>query len=174
MQLPDAVLRAVSVGVTTHPDNPADATTLALQTIQALENYTSLIGSLVQQCIQDAVYDERHRRNKIIRREAGLYGAQQQVRRGPSQGAAVGKVYETVYNYYIAGKTIGLVLGCELATIARSEKGVAEGHMFNVRLCEALQATGIQPGQTVRQAVSERQLNLIFSQVREQVRAEAS
>ena len=128
-----------------------------MSAIKRLPEYDDFREELVVYAVRGMVHDVRHADNIKMRREAGEFG-------GPAKvgvGAAVQQACQNVYAYFIAGTTLGMILGSQLSEIANSEAAKADGHLFNTRLCRRL-ARLVPANKTVKQAVKESVLAKIF------------
>lgn len=169
--LPIPILDIVKKAADEHPDAIERALELALREIQSLPGYSTFIDQLVRRAVRGAIHEYRHQMNVKMKRAEKIYGGAPKVKHGTSKG--VGEAYRFGYNYFIAGRTIGSMLGRDLEDIARDERGRAIGHMFNARLCEEL-CRHVKPEQTVREVVSENRLRLIAARVDEEVTGKKS
>lgn len=165
MNFPESVLNVAKLAAQKHADDVSAAVDEAERQIRRLPEFGDLVAALVRQAVQTLVYNERHRSNVRMRAEAGEYGRPAKVNVGAS--AAVNAVIESLYLYRIAGTTLGLVRGADLAGIAASENAQANGHIFNARLCSELSAL-VPAEKAVQDAVSERKLRSIFDKIRRQ------
>lgn len=159
MEIPENVLRIVEEMAAKYPADIPKAIERAEKDIRSLPEFDELVSMLVRNTVQELVYDARHRANTRMRREAGDYGGQAKVVSGNS--ACLGRVCVSVYSYHIAGTKLGLVKGADLEAIAESERAIASGHLFNVRLCSKLK--GLVPAdKCVQEVVSEKKLRALF------------
>lgn len=172
--LPPEILEAVKAASRSNPNAPDAAVSTALGVIKSLPGYGAYVEKLVHNAIQLAVYAERARYNRRVRKEAATAGAAvtplAKVDRTASR--AVRDSYDRLFNYCIAGTTLGALRGEQLAGVAEGEERRAEGHTFNARLCREL-ARLVPDHKTVAQSVSGAQLQKLFTTllpVREEVR----
>lgn len=115
------------------------------------ELFAQFTERMVRDAIRAKIYERRHAVNVQIRREAGFYGGKAKVSSGSSVVNEVARNILTEYS--IAGITLGRILGSNLFAIAEAEEARAEGHLFNMRVCERL-AKIVPADKTVAQAVS--------------------
>lgn len=162
MNFPADCITIADKAITKHGDDITAAINLAETQIRKMKEFPELVDSLVRGAVQELVYQRRHVANTAARKAAGAYGQAAKVVTGASE--AVQEVARSLYGYYIAGRTLGSVLGSELEEIADSETAVAAGHSFNARLCRKL-AQIVPVDKTVREAVSERKLKALFADV---------
>ena len=170
MKIPEPVTAIAQECAAKHGQDITKAIDCAVRKIQLLPDYGDLVETLIRNCVQELVYDARHANNVATKRQAGYYGGPATVSRGESAG--VGEAYKSCLDYFIAGKTLGLVKGSELADIAASEKEKANGHDFNYRLCSHLDQI-VPNDKTVSQAVSEKRLRVIFRRYMREVSSTA-
>jgi hypothetical protein len=165
MEYPDNVLRIAERAAKQHPDDITKAVDCAERDVRALPEFREIVAVLVRGAVQGLVYEARHQTNRSIRREAGEYGGPAKVS-GASD--AVNTVYKSVYDYCIGRTTLGRVLGKELPGIAESERAIAEGHVFNAELCEALSRM-VPEERAVKDAVPEKKLRGLFRRLQRKV-----
>ena len=162
MEYTVSVLEAVKKAVKKYPNDVAKSIELAIKNVRKLSEYKALVNNLVDGAIQDIVYDTRHQENKQIKSAAGLYGAPAKIVIGNSK--AVQESARSVYDMFINGTTLGVVLGVDLETIAFNEQNIADGYSFNAAVCRRL--SGMVPAdKMVKEAVSEKKLRAIFKAV---------
>jgi hypothetical protein len=141
------------------PDDIDDAVDWAYVRVQKLSDYEELCKLLVQRALRSIIADARHSANTKMRRAAGDFGKPAKIASAASP--AVNTVAASCYSYFIAGKTLGKVMGKELLGIAETEQERADGCLFNVRLARALNKI-VPPDKRVEEAVSEKKLTAIF------------
>ena len=156
--IPAPILDAVRRAIAEHPDDLDEMIACAVRQATQTAEYRSFREALAARAIRDLVYDERHKTSRQIRRENGAYGGPAKVDRSASRAV------QSVYDYFIAGLSLGMILGEQLGGIAEKERAIAEGHQFNARLCERLRPL-VKDGERVRDAVKEAKLRLIFREV---------
>jgi hypothetical protein len=159
---PDSILQIAKEAAQRHGDDVGSAVDEALGLIKATPEYESIIDKMVRVAVADMVYKARHDSNKIIKKKAGEYGTEQKVKSGSTK--AIQESYGSVYNYYLGGRTLGNLMGSDLDKIAKAEEAVAEGHMFNVRLCRRLSAL-VPKDKLVREVVGEKKLRVLFQEL---------
>jgi hypothetical protein len=138
--------------------------------LRSCPEFNEWTENFIRHSIQEMIYDVRHQKSHQIKAEAGGYINPTKVSASSSTGnAAIAKVYE----YRIAGRTLGMLLGNELAAIASSEREIAHGHLFNCQLCEELKRL-VPDDKTVRQAVPEVKLRGLFKRLQKQSQVEAA
>lgn len=165
MRFPDSVINAATAAAEAYPDDVAAAASAAEYDIRGLAEFPALVASLVSAAVRELVYDARHAANVRTRKQAGRYGTPAKV--VPGGSPAVERVYESVYDYYIGGTTLGALKGEDLQGIAEREQGLAEGHLFNASLCGRL-ATRVPVGRRVRDVVPEQELRKMFKKLEEE------
>ena len=162
MNLPSHVIAIVSAAVERHHNDIPAAVNESEKRIRKLADFPELVDGLVRSAIQDAVYERRHTVNVANKRQAGQYGQPGKVKTGTSQ--SLGAVKRSVYQYYIAGRTLGTILGGELRDIAANEDATAAGYTFRAQLCRRL-ADIVPAEKTVREAVTEKKLRTLFREL---------
>jgi len=143
-----------------HTDDIDKAIDATLARARRSKWFSALADELVRRAVRKIVQDCRHRANIQMRRENGSYGGPAKV----TAGAATAAVARSVYLYMIGGRSLGNVLGEDLAGIGESEAAKAEGHLFNTKLCQALSPL-VKDKKTVSQCVPEAKLKKIFEKL---------
>lgn len=121
---PPEVEAAVAEAVAAHRDDARAATDAAVAAVKRLDCYPKLAARLVRAGVQTLVYDRRHQANRQMRRE--VYGAGGRDTEGGR--SAVGAGYESLYDYMIAGMTLGGMTPKLLAETAAAEAERAAGN----------------------------------------------
>lgn len=152
---PESVHRIIKASHKRYPENITAATDLALGKIRQLEEFDSIVDSMLRDSVRHMICDQRHSLNTKAKRDAGAYGKGQRHSRSSTTG--VREVYERAYDYYIAGTTLGSLKGEDLLGIAEKERKLARGHDSNATLLERLHPL-VREGQTVRAAVPAKKL----------------
>jgi len=117
------------------------------------------------------VHDARHQSNRQLKRDTGFYGQPAKV--VESDSLNIRATSEAIYDLYIAGRTLGTLLGKELPGVALLERETGNGHLANAALCERL-AKIVPQEKTVREAVSSKKCMVIWMRCRESLDDEAS
>lgn len=139
MTLPDEVIECVNKIVTENrTKNIMDVISECVCAVRCLDCFEEVQDNLVNNAIQDLVYDARHRINVKLKKESGGYlsSATDKTKTGR---AAVEKVAATIFDYCIAGTTLGELTGDMLFEVEKKERAIAAGHNFNANLCKRLQ-----------------------------------
>ena len=163
--LPEGFVDTIREAVNKFPASVEDATNQAFDEVLGAPYYGTLRDHLIRKAIQEMIYAYRSKINKEVRKEAGLYG--------PSPKVVIGKVervqaaHASMYRYYLGGTVVARLSGLELDRVAESEKNVAQGHLFNSKLCVALREK-VNDEQTVAQAMSDKTFKKIFEQIAQQ------
>jgi hypothetical protein len=127
---------------------------------EKLKEWDGWVSDLLDKAIRRMVQDIRHQVDVEIRKAAGKYGGAAQVTiSSATSGAAA-----NIFHYMIAGRTLGMVMGSELAGIAEAEAGRANGAMFNAKLCDALRPL-VPADKRVQEAVTQAKLQQIFAEL---------
>lgn len=159
MNYPQNVHDTIDAVVKEFPDLEAAIAT-AVQRVRALENFNDLLQEMVFDAVRSLVYASRHKVNVAIKRDCGHFTAPSRVT--AAGRAAVERVYETVYNYKIGGKEIGMLTRDELLAVGEAEGAKEAGHRFNRLLVTEL-AKRVKDGKTVRECVKEAALQDLFT-----------
>ena len=162
MQYREDIVAACKDAANANPNDIDTAVKQAFDKIRRARNYAEFVDQLAYEAVRNCVYDCRHTANVQMRRQNGNYGGPAKVESSKSQ--SVQSVSASLYAYFIAGRTLGTILGEELPAIADSEDKRAEGHRFNANLCRAL-APLVSDGKTVQQCVKQRKLKQIWDSV---------
>lgn len=160
-------IEAATAAATSYPNDVNAATTAALARIKKLPNYAEVVEELLRDAVQELIYDIRHRKNVQLKKQEAAYGGPSKV---PSRSPAVRRVHQSLYEYHIAGRTLGDIRGAELETIADHESKTADGHRWNAWLCRELART-VPDDKTVRESVSKKKLQALFKRATEATRA---
>lgn len=159
MNIPEAVRSTIAAVSRKHPNDIKKALEQAKTAVRKLPEFKKYIDVLVDESIQGLLYASRHLDNTALKNsgrnpETKVNGI------SPGVLAAFGRAYD----YHIAGRTLGQLLGEELSGIAESEENVANGHRFNAALCRWL-ATKVPPGKRVSESVPAKELKRKFDQL---------
>ena len=167
MTLPESVIDIVQQMTDRYPSNIEKGVTMSLRRIKKLPEYEAICEELITEAVRGRLHDARHKNNEGIRREAyGDVRPKVLVGRDSDVNALELRSY---FNYAIAGKALGDLTREELQTTAETEARIASGHLFNVRLCNALEPR-VSKGKTVRQSIKETELQQVFQAVAKQGR----
>jgi len=142
-----------------HKQDVNVAIAAAYEQVMKLDNFDEFVLALAHAAVSDLVYDCRHQSARAMKIAAGAYGGPAKVIVGLS--GSVQRVYESLYNYRIAGTVLGCLYGRDLADIASKEAEKASGHRFNADLCAKL-ATMVPDDKRVHDVVSEKTLGNLF------------
>lgn len=163
MPCPETFLAVAREAVAKHPDSIEAAATLATKNIRKLPEFSQFIDQLVNDQIRSMIWMVRGMNNNAVRREAGEFGGPPKVGLGTGIAEKAAASAKLVYlNYAIDGRSLKNILGSELSEIADREESVANGHLFNVRLCRKL-AKAVPSDKAVGQVISESALKRIFN-----------
>jgi hypothetical protein len=149
---PDEVLSAVKEAVAKCPENLDKSISEAERAVKSLPGFSSYSDGLVSQAIAGIVYQVRRSRTSSIKRLAAKPEA---VADRLSDG--VRRAFRSAYEYFIAGRMLGNILGSELPDIALTERKKANGVLANVELLDRL-ADIVPENKTVKQVVSQKKL----------------
>ena len=165
MDFPKVVLEIVHEEAVKYGDDITQAVTVVMRRVRKLPEFPEIMELNFQRAMKELVHTDRHQSNVYAKREAGCYGKPSKVNVGTS--AAVNRVADSIYSYCIAGTTLGLLMGKQLAEIADSENAIADGHLFNVRLCRKLLRV-VPEDKSVQEVVGANKLRAIFRAVQRQ------
>lgn len=167
MDFPASIRNAVAGACRKHPDDVPAAIDVAEKAIRKLPDFDTFVALMIHHSIQEMVYDDRHRFNGQLHKNAG---ADPKVIVGNSE--AVLGVYGSIYAYHVAGKTLGELLGSELPTVRATEQAIASGHLFNVALLEWVESQGVGDEQRVKDAIPEKKLAAQFRRLQKKANEE--
>jgi len=166
MEFPKQILKIVGKCAAKYGDDVEHAVTYAGKQVRRLKEFDSFASGLIDHALRELIYDARHQTNLRIRRENGNDSDRVDPKVIVGRSPAVAEVYESVYNYLIAGMMLGSVCGEMLESIAASERARAGGHTFNAHLAEELRLL-VPEDKTVREVVSEEHLQKLFRRLQE-------
>lgn len=164
MEFPKPILKIVERAAAKYGDDVEQAVAYAGKNVRRLKAFTSFVDGLVDHALREMIYDARHRTNLRIRRDNGSDEERVRPKVVSGQSPAVERVYDSVYNYLIAGRSLGSVYGETLEDIAASERAKGRGCFFNAGLAEELRLL-VPAGKTVREVVSEDQIQKLFQRL---------
>lgn len=164
MELSNRIYDIIREADEKNPDDIPAGVAYASKKLREEPDFQSWVESFVTHSIQEMIYDVRHQKSQQIKAQAGGYVAPTKV---SSSSKTTNVVLAEVYQYRIAGRTLGLLLGSELTEIAANQSEIAEGFLFNARLCERLSRL-VPEDKTVKDAVPERKLRDLFKQCSKQ------
>lgn len=161
MQFSKEVLALARNAAEGHPNDVGAATDALLAWVVKLDGYDALVGGLVYQALRTLVYDARAQMNKAQRRERAL---QSTARRIPLTSTQAEAACRGVFDYFIAGKTVGQLLGKELIPTALREERHAEARLFHGAFLRGLAAAGVPDEVRVCDALSEAKAQRVWTQ----------
>lgn len=163
MDTPKALLDLCRKHAAKHPDEIENAVNAALREWQKSEERDAeWLDSLERLAVRELVYRFRHAMNVDIRKQRGDFSKPANVT--CATGAANRVAQYVLDNYSIDGRSLGSILGGELAAIAKSESERAKGHTFNAKLCERL-AKIVPQDKEVREVVSNTKAKAILAEL---------
>ena len=166
MTFPKEVYDIVDQAVDANKGDIDGAVKSAERSIRKLECFEAIVSELVSNAIRELIHRNRHEKNVIARKASGHYGQQAKVVVGKSE--KVSKAAEIGYDYFIAGMTLGFMLGSQLPAAAAAERAKKEGSARNERLLMLL--IPIVPAEKrVQEAVSKRKLLAIWQQAKQSI-----
>lgn len=159
---PKTLLDSVRKIVEDHPESIDAALEKAVKAVHRMPERETFIATLERQAIREIVCGFRHQINVTFRNGNGDYATKPRA----EIDASVSKVYESIYNYVIAGMAIGWLVGKDLTRLAEMERNRADGHVFNAKFLESIIASGaVGEDQRVMDAIPEKRLRKIFDQL---------
>lgn len=164
-KIPEPVIRTVERIASQHPNDILTAVEESVAEVKRLPDYKKYVNDLVRDAIQDQVYACRHASNVSMKKQNGEYGGQHKVN---GASVAVERIYESHYNYRIAGKTLGEIIGNEIESLIETEQAIASGHKFNAALLCWVRSQGVSGDKKVKDVVSERKLAANFDRIRKE------
>ena len=159
MKFPEEVRSVIRDADAGNPSDLEQAVDEAERKIRSLMSFDSLVSDLVRSAIQGLIYDMRHAANGKIRYESGNYKQDTKTVVGTSD--AVMRAESSVYQYRIAGTSLGQLLGKDLIDLATGEENRAEGYIFNARLLRRLSDV-VPQNKMVKNAITQKKLKAIF------------
>jgi hypothetical protein len=162
MEMPKWLTDIVARATRENGDDIPSAVDAAEAGVRRHPEFPDVVDTLVRDAIQGAVYAARGLSNRELKSET-CYGGPAKVRVGDSE--SIGRVYQSVFDYYIGSRTLGDLLGSELEDVEVNETEKAAGHMFNARLAAELRKV-VPADKRVREAVSQKKLEKLFKSLR--------
>ena len=153
-----------------HADDIDAAVDECERRVKRLADFADFTGELIRQALREQIYDCRHRANTEQRKASGFYGGAAKVMAAASEIVQSVASEKSLFDYFVAGTTLGRMTGEQLRATAESEATKAEGHQFNATLCSTL-AEIVPEGKTVRECVKETRLKTIFGGIMKQAKA---
>lgn len=167
MDFPAPIRNAVAAACRQHPNDIVAAVDEAEKAVRKLPEFEDFVALMVHHSIQEMVYDDRHRFNIGVKKNMGA-----NPKTVVGNSAAVLEVYGSVYAIHVAGKTLGELLGSELADARATEQAMASGHLFNDALLEWVEAQGVEPEQRVKDAITEKKLTAQLRRLQKKAKEE--
>lgn len=150
----------------------------AVKRVRTLPDFDGFVDQLLREAIGDLIYKLRHEAAKKRRAEQddkteakpppARGRSSTHERNAPPVSKIVNDVYQSVYDYEIAGKALGALYGRDLEALVASESMLAAGHTFNARLC-AMLADRVPKDKRVKDAITDKELKQKFDQLYESV-----
>ena len=152
------------------PDDLAASIKWFQERAAKLEGFEEFQAGLIANALKELVYRARHDINTRIKKETGGYASQTKAN---GLSGSTEQAYKSVYDFCIAGQSLGSIKGADLAAIAEKENELANGHLFNSSLASWL--AGIVPkDKTVSESVSEDRLRKAFKRLLKTTESEAA
>jgi hypothetical protein len=156
--LPDSVNAVIAKWARKYPSDIAAAVEKAVDEIRRSSEFEGFVDQLVEIAVRRRIHDWRHTVNRGHQLRTGLPPVQVARSKGVNRAAVV-------YQYCIAGTTLGDLTGEQLGPLACVEREQANGHARNARLLERLSRLGIPPKKRVRDVVPESSLRRIIAEL---------
>lgn len=134
------------------------------------------IAVLVDNALREQVHLARAVSNRKLRKAAGAYGGPGKVGASEALDALANEVWQSsVLNHTICGWTLGDIPKADLMSFAAVEDERAAGSIFNAELCrECYQACAKKKGETVRECLTERQVQAMFRKIAKKMGRDAA
>ena len=132
--------------------------------VQALPEFPDLQRTLIRNALRQVLHQVRNQSNQATRKANSLIS--QTTASDPKvivlNSRTVKQISKNIADsYFLGGKRLGDLYLQDLEMVAVKEQASAEGHRFNVSLCEQLM-TMVGDNGTVRDYVSEKELRKLF------------
>lgn len=144
-------------------NNIDQAVSESCKRLRRLPEYNEWVESLVNNAIRGLVHEFRHGISTRIKKQNREYGQKPRTNSGSS--SAVRRAAESYYDYCIAGKSLGNMLGRELGPAARACLARSNGERFNAHLLFSLEKV-VKEDKSVRDCLSNRKLGNLFKSAR--------
>lgn len=165
METPKAITAVINGVVGKYPGNLARQKKTAKASIRRLPEYDDYVEGLVDQAVELLVYNCRHISNCAQKRSCGEYG---QAARVLVAGSDSVRKAHSMYNYNIAGRTLGMLLGEELDALAETQFAAGNGCHVNARLLWGL-AEIVPASKRVMDVVGEGKLNHLLKSAKQKI-----
>ena len=142
------------------------ATEEACRGIKELDNYEEIIEGLLLMAVKELIYRERQTILRTIKKSVGKYDSVPKISIGKS--GAVRKIYQSIYNMTIGGKTLGVMTGDEVLATALQERNQGNGKLVNATFLEKLGRI-VPSNRTVKQSVPESKVRELFREARVEI-----
>jgi hypothetical protein len=180
--VPETVNQIINRAASDNMNSIDKAVSQAYQKVRKLKDYDKFVHLLVIEAVRHRIHDVRRYTNVCIRNEVmgdgnkipnrGLPGnSSSEPATVPMPKVVVGnnrniqRITSSAYNYFLAGRTLGSLKGCELPEVEDRELAMANGHNANVQLIRLLR-NRVTGEKRVREVVPEKQLRKLFTQCR--------
>jgi hypothetical protein len=162
MDYPESLCEIVKQAASNHRDDIDLAVDCAFRGWKASEEFAEWTDAMVRGQLRNMIHDSRHTENTARLKLAGAFGGPAKV--GVSD--SVSEIARLCYLHHsIAGRTLGSILGSELAGMAKGERERAAGCAFNANLCERLLDL-VPADKRVDQVLSEAKVAKLFRELR--------
>lgn len=134
------------------------------------------VFELVDNALREQIHFARHVSNRKLRMAAGGYGGPGKVGSSSSLNDVAQSVWQqSVLNHTICGWLLGDIDKGDLLGFAEVEDEKAAGSRFNAMLCrEASALCARKRGQTVRECLTERQVQGLFQKIAKELGRDAA
>lgn len=164
MQFPSEVEEIINRVVTQHPADIPAATQAAVVQVKELACYPELREACLYSALQQLIWEARRAANRKTKSQNKDYTHAGPAKVNPANSRSVQAICGSLYDYYIAGTTLGLLRGDQLEGVAVQEETIAQGRLFNARLCRRLMKL-VPAKETVQDAVKEPKLRKVWREV---------
>lgn len=124
------------------------------------ESTQDWVEFILRKAVESLVYEHRRELNRSLKTN-GYVAVNSKVNWAESK--VVQNIY-TVYEFKIAGRNLGDIMGSEIETILEKEKTSIRGHGLNVEFLSKIQKK-VPPNKTVKEAINLKTITKIFNSV---------
>lgn len=162
-EMPEEVVQIITQSALEHPNDVDSAVMEAEASLRSLDSFPQLVNLLVRKAVRELVHQTRANSNKTVKKQSGYWQAQGNTRVVEVGSSTVVDVYGSVFDtYFLGGMCLGDLTGFMLDKLIIKSQEIAEGHVFNARLCSWLKSKGVQGDVRVRDVVNESDLRTNF------------
>ncbi len=160
VECPESIREIISKAATKFRDDIKKAVKGAEEQIVKCEEFEEFKKLAVTRFVRELIHDSRSQQNGVLRAQLGHSGPSKS---GLSEVTAQVAMI-SVFHHCIDGRSLGSILGTELACIRDACGERAKGELFNAGLVEALMPL-VPADKRVDQAVTEAKLRKIYQTI---------